>query len=92
MGDENIQAICDNEIRFLKKMDVLNYANPFYPFTRLNEYERNMNKYFNNYEVSSDERISTKARIELWFQSVENEVDNVLNEIDNIIGDKELLV
>ena len=90
--NENIQAICDNEIKFLKKMDVLNYENPFYPFTRLNEYERNMNKYFNNYEVSSDERISTKARIELWFQSVENEVDNVLNEIDNIIGDKELLV
>ena len=91
-NDEKIQNICENEKIFLKKMNLNDYVNPFYPFYKLNEYERNMAKYFNNYGVNSDERISIKTKIELLFQTVENEVDSVLTEIDNIIGDKELLV
>ena len=91
-NDEKIQNICENEKVFLKKMNLNDYVNPFYPFYKLNEYERNMAKYFNNYGVNSDERISIKTKIELLFQTVENEVDSVLTEIDNIIGDKELLV
>ena len=88
--EEKVKEICDNEKKVLKKFDVYEYQSQFQPFFVLNQFERNMAKYFNNYEASNDQRIYIKSQIELMFDNVENEVDNALDDIDKIIGDMKI--
>ena len=88
--NDKIQGICDNEKNVLHKLNIFEYASPFQPFFILNTYERNMANYFNNYGVNNEERIMVKAKIELMFENVENEIDIVLSQIDDIIGDLEI--
>ena len=84
--EEKIKDICNNEKKVLKKFDVYEYKSQIQPFFVLNKFERNMAKYFNNYEASNEQRIYIKSRIELMFDNVENEVDGVLDDIEKIIG------
>ena len=84
--EQRVKEICDNEKKVLKKFDVYEYKSQFQPFFVLNKFERNMAKYFNNYEASNEQRIYIKSRIELMFDNVENEVDGVLDDIEKIIG------
>ena len=88
--EQRVKEICDNEKKVLKKFDVYEYKSQFQPFFVLNKFERNMAKYFNNYEASNDQRIYIKSQIELMFDNVENEVDNVLEDIEKIIGDRSI--
>jgi hypothetical protein len=88
--EEKVKEICDNEKKVLKKFDVYEYQSQFQPFFVLNQFERNMAKYFNNYEASNDQRIYIKSQIELMFDNVENEVDNALDNIDKIIWDMKI--
>ena len=88
--EQRVKEICDNEKKVLKKFDVYEYKSQFQPFFVLNKFERNMAKYFNNYEASNDQRIYIKSQIELMFDKVENEVDNVLEDIEKIIGDRSI--
>ena len=83
---EKVKEICDNEKKVLKKFDVKEYKSQFQPFFVLNKFEKNMEKYFNNYEVNNDQKIYIKSQIELLFDNVENEVDNIMEDIDKIIG------
>jgi hypothetical protein len=92
--DENnkkIYALCENEKNVLKNFNVYEYVSPFQPFKILNNYERNMAKYFNTHGANNDERIYIKTQIEIVFEDVEKEVDNALAEIDKIIGEKDIL-
>ena len=84
--EEKIKDICNNEKKVLKKFDVYEYKSQIQPFFVLNKFERNMAKYFINYEASNEQRIYIKSRIELMFDNVENEVDGVLDDIEKIIG------
>ena len=84
--EERVKEICDNEKKVLKKFDVYEYKSQIQPFFVLNKFERNMAKYFNNYEASNDQRIFIKSQIELLFDNVENEVDGALDEIEKILG------
>ena len=84
--EEKIKDICNNEKKVLKKFDVYEYKSQIQPFFVLNKFERNMAKYFNNYEASNEQRIYIKSQIELMFDNVENEVDGVLDDIEKIIG------
>ena len=84
--EEKVKEICDNEKKVLKNFDVYEYKSQIQPFFVLNKFERNMAKYFNNYEASNDQRIYIKSQIELMFDNVENEVDGVLDDIEKIIG------
>ena len=84
--EERVKEICANEKKVLKKFDVYEYKSQIQPFFVLNKFERNMAKYFNNYEASNDQRIYVKSQIELLFDNVENEVDGVMDEIEKIIG------
>ena len=84
--EEKVKEICANEKKVLKKFDVYEYQSQFQPFFVLNKFERNMAKYFNNYEASNDQRIFIKSQIELLFDNVENEVDGALDEIDKILA------
>jgi len=88
--EQRVKEICDNEKKVLKKFDVYEYKSQFQPFFVLNKFERNMAKYFNNYEASNDQRIYIKSQIELMFDNVENEVDNVLEDIEKIVGDRSI--
>jgi len=88
--EEKVKEICDNEKKVLKKFDVYEYKSQFQPFFVLNKFERNMAKYFNNYEASNDQRIYIKSQIELMFDNVENEVDNALDDIEKIIGNMKI--
>ena len=84
--EERVKEICANEKKVLKKFDVYEYKSQIQPFFVLNKFERNMAKYFNNYEASNAQRIYVKSQIELLFDNVENEVDGVMDEIEKIIG------
>ena len=84
--EEKVKEICDNEKKVLKNFNVNEYQSQFQPFFVLNKFERNMAKYFNNYEASNDQRIFIKSQIELLFDNVENEVDGALDEIDKILA------
>ena len=84
--EEKVKEICENEKKVLKNFNVNEYQSQFQPFFVLNKFERNMAKYFNNYEASNDQRIFIKSQIELMFDNVENEVDNALDDIEKIIG------
>ena len=84
--EERVKEICANEKKVLKKFDVYEYKSQIQPFFVLNKFERNMAKYFNNYEASNDQRIFIKSQIELLFDNVENEVDGALDEIDKILA------
>ena len=84
--EEKIKDICNNEKKVLKKFDVYEYKSQIQPFFVLNKFERNMAKYFINYEASNEQSIYIKSRIELMFDNVENEVDGVLDDIEKIIG------
>ena len=88
--NDKIQSICDNEKSILRNLNLFEYVSPFQPFFILNDYERNMVNYFNNYGVNNDERILVKTKIEFMFENAEKEIDNALTEINNIIGDLEL--
>ena len=95
IGEENnkkMYELCENEKNVLKQFDVYEYVSPFQPFFKLNTYERNMSKYFNNNGVNNEEIIYIKTQIEVVFENIENEVDNALAEIDKIIGDKDILI
>lgn len=85
-----VKEICDNEKKVLKNFNVYEYQSQFQPFFVLNKFERNMAKYFNNYEASNDQRIYIKSQIELLFDNVENEVDNALDDIEKIIGNMKI--
>ena len=85
-----VKDICDNEKKVLKNFNVYEYQSQFQPFFVLNKFERNMAKYFNNYEASNDQRIYIKSQIELMFDNVENEVDNALDDIEKIIGNMKI--
>ena len=65
--EEKVKEICDNEKKVLKNFNVNEYQSQFQPFFVLNKFERNMAKYFNNYEASNDQRIYIKSQIELMF-------------------------
>ena len=88
--EEKVKEICDNEKKVLKNFNVNEYQSQFQPFFVLNKFERNMAKYFNNYEASNDQRIYIKSQIELMFDNVENEVDNALDDIEKIIGNMKI--
>ena len=88
--EEKVKEICDNEKKVLKNFNVNEYQSQFQPFFVLNKFERNMAKYFNNYEASNDQRIYIKSQIELMFDNVENEVDNALDGIEKIIGNMKI--
>ena len=88
--EEKVKEICDNEKKVLKNFNVNEYQSQFQPFFFLNKFERNMAKYFNNYEASNDQRIYIKSQIELMFDNVENEVDNALDDIEKIIGNMKI--
>ena len=88
--EQKVKEICDNEKKVLNKYDVYGYKSQIQPFFVLNTFERNMAKYFNNYEASNDQRIYIKTQIELLFDNVENEVDGILDEIDKIIGNRNI--
>ena len=88
--EEKVKEICDNEKNVLKNFNVNEYQSQFQPFFVLNKFERNMAKYFNNYEASNDQRIYIKSQIELMFDNVENEVDNALDDIEKIIGNMKI--
>ena len=88
--EQRVKDICDNEKKFLDKYDVYGFKSQIQPFFELNRFERNMAKYFNNYEASNEQRIYIKTQIELMFENIENEVDGVMNEIDKIIGNRKI--
>ena len=88
--NDKIQSICDNEKNVLRELNLFEYVSPFQPFFILNDYEKNMDNYFNNFIVNKDERNLVKTKIELMFENAEKEVDIALTEINNIIGDLEL--
>ena len=60
--NDKIQSICDNEKSILRNLNLFEYVSPFQPFFILNDYERNMVNYFNNYGVNNDERILVKTK------------------------------
>ena len=91
-NNKKMYELCENEKNVLKQFDVYEYVSPFQPFFKLNTYERNMSKYFNNNGVNNEEIIYIKTQIEVVFENIENEVDNALAEIDKIIGDKDILI
>ena len=70
----------------MKKFNVYEYNNQIEPFLELNKFERDMSKYFNNYEASIDQRIYIKSQIELLFDNVENEIDGVMDDIEKIFA------
>ena len=82
--EQKVKEICDKEKQVLNKCDVFGYKSQIQPFFVLNTFERNMAKYFNNYETNNEQRIYIKTQIELLFDNVENEVDGILDEIDKI--------
>ena len=82
--EQKVKEICDKEKQVLNKYDVYGYKSQIQPFFVLNTFERNMAKYFNNYETNNEQRIYIKTQIELLFDNVENEVDGILDEIDKI--------
>ena len=92
LKNQEIEQICENEKNILKNLNVYQYMSPFQPFFILNVYEKNMIKYFNKNRVKNDERKYIKNQIELLFENIENEVDNVLMEIDKILGNKDIII
>ena len=89
--NEEMIKICKNEVKVLKEFDVYKYVSPFQPFFVLNNYEKNMNQYFNKNKMNNDERKYIKEQIEDLFGKIEKEIDNSLDEIEAILGDKNLL-
>ena len=85
-SEKTIKEICAEEKINLKKFNVYGYNNQIEPFLELNKFERDMSKYFNNYEASINQRIYIKSQIELLFDNVENEIDGVMDDIEKIFA------
>ena len=85
-SEKTVKEICAEEKTNLKKFNVYGYNNQIEPFLELNKFEKDMSKYFNNYEASIDQRIYIKSQIELLFDNVENEIDGVMDDIEKIFA------